>query len=123
MKYMENFFRGSVKSAKGEQWSFENGSVRGKDGFQWAWLGDNFKVIDAPQHGEGRWDGKELSWDFPEEKRFYAFTISDDENVLTCSHLAFGPPKLRVLRNGTQITVEASEKGDVIIPKLVDPIL
>ncbi len=91
-------------------WHFENGAVRDNDGFEWAWLGHEFKVPSAPEHGTGRWDGRELTFDFPEEPRFYAFTISDDELTLSCSHLAFGPKNLRVLRKGTDVTIEADEK-------------
>lgn len=87
--------------------------MRGKDGFEWAWLGHEFKVPNAPEHGIGRWDGRELSFDYPEEKRFYAFSISDDEQTLSCTHLAFGPKALRVVRKVTDISIEADEKGNL----------
>lgn len=64
-KYAQNYFRGQVKSNKGDVWTFENGEVKGKD-ISYAWIGDTLRQHrgEHPEFGWASFDGKTLTWRF-----------------------------------------------------------
>ena len=127
-KYVDGYYRGQIKSAKGEVWTFENGLVRGPVA-SYAWLGD---VLRKPEredtdHGHGNYDGKVLSWTYADMGTLYEYSIAADEARLECVSMAEGTARWTWQLQGTRFWTEGTEAlegtedewevtGDVSLP-------